>query len=155
MTLPKKGRRKLTHQGRHYHWIVGKRRLGGLSSEGYYGAPSAHLEISCIIEDVETGALVRALFQGDLALCVPSHGFRDVQEVAITPSVVGKLIEHAIKRLEWRPEAGEPVDIPCAQNICPEAVVLDLAEVDISYDPSKLDDHLQGAVIVWRRSENE
>ena len=149
MALPRKKSRSLTFRGRTYRWMVGRRSLAWYERPDTMTAPTAAIRLGLVIE-AESGALVIAHFAGLFALAVPSAGFADVQDLALTPGVAAQVLEHALDRTQWdADDRSARLELHDATRLFPTAMPHSDCMIDLGFDPSRLDQYLEGAVLLW------
>ena len=111
MNLPKKNSRGINIRDVQYRWMVGK---------ALYEWPMAihiqrlgrawvYVTLPLVIVTADGKSSIRALFEGQKLLAVPELGFDDLQTIAISPGVVGEVIEYALDRRNWGQSEGQLV----------------------------------------------
>jgi hypothetical protein len=150
MTLPKKKRRTLIIDEEKFHWIVGKQHFEFYKRTNASATPIARNRLTIVIEASSSGAKILAEFHGLYAVAVPSLGFENAQDLVITPNIIKKIIAHAKDEFCWDPgQKGFHITINHAQRIIPESVWDGFKEIDLGYDPKRIDDYLKNAVRIY------
>jgi hypothetical protein len=149
MALPKKHRRNIVIDGQNYYWLAGRRKLEFYERESCSVAPVALLQMKVIIESCESGAKIVADFHGLFALCVPSLGFSDAQNIRVTPEIITKIIHHAKMEHSWNSDMAGELKLDQAQDLFPEAVWEGFKSIGIDYDAGKINEYLKDLVKIW------
>lgn len=146
MALPRKKRRRLTIENNEYFWLVGKRKFEFYERANTTEAPVALLHFNVVIEAAAGKSRIIADFHGLFALCVPSLGFSDAQNIVITPAIVSNIISYAKRQHAWNDDKSGELRLNQAQTLFPEAIWEGFAAINTEYDAAKIEEYLSDAV---------
>lgn len=126
MTMPKKGRRKITVDGELYYWKtrINKQRIKHPSADAF------QIDVTIVIEHSQypSSDLIVSFIGKELWAYGVISG---VQTISITPSVVRSVIQYALNN-GWKPQKNKQnVVIKNAEQYFPQAV---LSEIEDGWD---------------------
>ena len=149
MALPRKKRRNITLDAHDYFWLIGKPKLEFYKRENTSAAPVALLHVNVVIEHSSGKAKIVADFHGLFALCVPSLGFSNAQNIIITPAIVTMIINYAKQEYYWTHEQSGELKLNQAQLLFPEAVWEGFDAINTEYDSGKINEYVSGLTKIW------
>lgn len=98
-----------------------------------------------MIEHSSGKAKIVADFHGLFALCVPSLGFSNAQNI-ITPATVARIINYAKQEYPWTHEQSGELKLNQTQLLFPEAAWKGFDAINTEYDSGKINDYVSGLI---------